>query len=93
MQVSFDFMNQQLIWQGFSVRRFALRWFGVVRIQLLTCTCSFCSHVCAQEFMLFILPLINFDRIRGLFRRVFRADSPDSADATGCVAPPSSLHL
>ncbi len=55
-QVTFDFMNQQLIWHGFS------------------------------EFLLFILPLINFERIRALLRRMFHSTPAGSAAAAGGAA-------
>jgi peroxin-2 len=41
-QVAFDFMNQQLVWHGFS------------------------------EFLLFFLPLLNLERVRRFFKRMFR---------------------
>jgi peroxin-2 len=52
-QVAFDFMNQQLVWQGFS------------------------------EFFVFVLPFINFERIRSWIRKLLRLSSDNKAGA-GC---------
>ncbi len=51
-QVSYEFMNQQLVWHGFS------------------------------EFLFFLLPLINIDRIRNGIRR-FMAWGEDAPQTQG----------
>jgi len=63
-QVAFDFMNQQLVWQGFS------------------------------EFFLFLLPFIDFERIRSGIRKLLRlsSDNQEEKGCPVCKAPPTTPY-
>lgn len=63
-RVSFELMNRQLVWHGFAVR--------LSSSLLLHHYCFYCEVInCVQEFLLFLMPLINWDRIKTFLIRRF----------------------
>lgn len=62
--VNFEFMNRQLVWHGFSVGypTFPAHCGSIKRL----------IQRCPQEFLMFLTPLINADRIKRGIYRLFR---------------------
>ncbi len=82
--VNFEFMNRQLVWTGFAVRgRFSLSGFTKhkLKIDSMEQTCSVKQRFilffkCVQEFLMFLTPLINVDKMKRWIYRLFRVRSP-----------------
>ena len=65
-QVSFDYMNQQLVWHGLTVRALWPR-------------AGAADRAGAQEFLLYFVPMVNFEKVRSFFARIVRVPAVQCA--------------